>query len=206
MYDRKHLYYMSEDTPIRPTSKKGKVRAQIAEMLLDEVERGRLTALIARSADFLGPKNSIIVETVYKNLIQGKKANWFASPSKLHSYTFTVDAAKATALLGNTPDAYNQVWHLPTSAPLTGKQWVALFSREMGIKPQVQVVPLWLMWLMALFMPMMKELYEMGYQYERDYVFKSAKFEKRFNFKPTTAEQAVKAVIQMLDKEKVVST
>jgi nucleoside-diphosphate-sugar epimerase len=173
-------------------------------MLMDEVERGRLTALIARSADFLGPTNSIITETVYKNLSQGKKADWFASTSKLHSYTFTPDAAKATALLGNTPDAYNQVWHLPTAAPLKGKQWVELFAKEMGVKPQVRAVPLWLIKAMGFFTPMMKELYEMGYQYDRDYVFKSTKFEKRFGIKPTPPDEAVRTVIQMMKQEKVV--
>lgn len=198
MYDRKHLYHMTEDTPIRPTSKKGRIRAEIASMLLDEVERGRLTALIARSADFLGSTNSIIVETVYKNLAKGKKADWFASTSKLHSYTFTPDAAKATALLGNTPEAYNQVWHLPTAAPLTGKQWVALFGKEMGVKPDVRAVPLWIIRVMGIFVPLMKELYEMGYQYDRDYVFKSTKFEKRFGIKPTSPEEAVKMVIHQL--------
>jgi nucleoside-diphosphate-sugar epimerase len=53
---------------------------------------------------------------VYKNLQKGKKAMWLADASKIHSFTYTPDAARATALLGNTPDAYNQVWHLPTSA------------------------------------------------------------------------------------------
>jgi hypothetical protein len=74
----------------------------------------------------------------------------------------------------------------------------------MGVKPQVRAVPLWVMGVMGLFMPLMKELYEMGYQYDRDYVFKSTKFEKRFNIKPTPAEEAVKAVIQMLEREKAV--
>jgi nucleoside-diphosphate-sugar epimerase len=204
MYDRKHMYYMTEDTPIRPTSKKGEVRAQIASLLLDEVERGRLTALIARSADFLGPTNSIITETVYKNLSQGKKADWFASTSKLHSYTFTPDAAKATALLGNTPDAYNQVWHLPTAAPLTGKQWVELFAREMGVKPEVRAVPLWLIRALGFANPIMKEIYEMGYQYDRDYVFKSTKFEKRFGIHPTAPQEAVSNLVKMLKQGKEV--
>ena len=29
-------------------------------------------------------------------------------------HPYTPDAARAVALLGNTPDAFNQVWHLPT--------------------------------------------------------------------------------------------
>ena len=47
MYDRDFLARMTEDTPVRPTSKKGEIRAAIAERLLSEARSGHLTALIA---------------------------------------------------------------------------------------------------------------------------------------------------------------
>lgn len=197
MYDPDHLAHMTEDTPIRPTSKKGEVRRQIADMIMNEVASGTITALIARSADFLGPKNSFIVELVKKNFQEGKKANWFADADKLHNFTFTEDAGLATALLGNTPDAYNQVWHLPTDrTPLTGKDWIALFAKEMKVKPRVRVLPKWLLGVLGVFIPIMKEFKEMAYQYDRDYVFDSSKFEKRFNFLPTFPEEAVRQVVR----------
>src|SRR5579872_2811633 len=37
---------MTEETPFRPCSRKGEIRAQIATMLLDEIKAGNLTALI----------------------------------------------------------------------------------------------------------------------------------------------------------------
>ncbi|NOX67342.1 MAG: NAD-dependent epimerase/dehydratase family protein, partial [Chlorobi bacterium] len=67
MYDENHLNPITEDAPINPPSEKGKVRAQIAEMLLKEVRSGDLKALIARCADYYGPniKNtSMLTETV----------------------------------------------------------------------------------------------------------------------------------------------
>jgi hypothetical protein len=45
--------------------------------------------------------------------------------NKKHSFIYTPDAAKATAILGNTPDAYNQVWHLPTDDHSTLRQGMA---------------------------------------------------------------------------------
>jgi nucleoside-diphosphate-sugar epimerase len=183
---------MTEETPVRPTSKKGVIRAEIAERLLDETRKGNLTALIARSADFFGPSNSVLIETVYKNFKKGKKANWFADVNKVHNFTFYTDAAKGTAILGNTPDAYNQVWHLPTdSTPITGKQWIELFAKHMNVKPSYMVVPKWLTAIMGLFVPMLKELKEMIYQYDRDYFFNSSKFQKKFNYKSVTPEEAV---------------
>ncbi|MCK5032449.1 MAG: NAD(P)H-binding protein, partial [Calditrichia bacterium] len=67
MYDQNHLDGMTEETPINPPSKKGEVRAEIAKLIMDEVKKGNLTALIARSADFYGPaiqNTSMLTETV----------------------------------------------------------------------------------------------------------------------------------------------
>jgi nucleoside-diphosphate-sugar epimerase len=200
LYDRDFLGNMTEETPIRPTSKKGQVRAEIAVMLMDEVKAGKLEGLIARAADFYGPKNekSMLIEMVVKNMKKGKAANWFATMDKIHSFTYTPDAAKTTAILGNTPDAYGQVWHLPTdNQKLTAKQWVELFAKEMKIAPKYSVLAPWLLTVLGWFVPIMKELQEMVYQYDRDYFFNSEKFEKRFDFKPTTYQEGVKKTLEL---------
>lgn len=198
MYDPAHIPHMTEETPVNPSSKKGKVRAQIARMLMDAVDRGSLEALIARSADFYGPdnQNSALIETVFKPLQQGKKANWLGNAHYKHSFTFTPDAGKATAILGNTPTAYGQVWHLPTAPdPLTGKEWVEAFARELQVQPKYREVGKGMVWFMGLFNGLMKELLEMLYQYDRDYVFDSGKFEKQFNFVPTSYEEGVRLTV-----------
>lgn len=200
MYDPEHLNPMTEETPMRPSSKKGAVRKELVDMIMKEVKSGQLTALIARAADFIGPKNSVLVETVYGNFLKGKKANWFADTTKLHNFTFTPDAGKATALLGNTPDAYNQLWHLPTDrSQLTGKQWIELFARQMNVEPKYQVLPIWMMGVLGIFVPILKEFKEMAYQYDRDYVFDSSKFERRFpEFKTTSSLHAVRLIVDGL--------
>jgi nucleoside-diphosphate-sugar epimerase len=200
MYDPNYLDNMTEETPIKPCSEKGKVRASIAEMILDEIKAGKLTALIARSADFYGPniqKNCMLNETVFAPLHKGKKASWLGSGNFKHSFTYTPDAGKATALLGNTANAYNQVWHLPTaSQPLTGKEWIENIAGVMGVKSKIQIAPKFLVRIMGLFVPVMHEIVEMMYQYDRNYVFNSSKFEKRFGFKPTSYLNGIKEVIK----------
>ncbi|MCF8366186.1 MAG: sugar nucleotide-binding protein [Bacteroidales bacterium] len=202
MYDRDHLSNMTEETPIRPTSVKGEIRAEVAQLIMKEVANKDLTALIARAADFLGTKNSVAVETIYKNLKKGKPADLIASADKIHNFTWVPDAGKATAILGNTPDAYNQVWHLPSiSEKLTMKQWVELFATELGVKPKSRVLPIWMMGILGIFVPIMKELKEMAYQNDRDYYFNSSKFEKRFGYKPIGAKEAVKEIVHQLEKQ-----
>lgn len=202
MVDRDHLDDIREDSPIRPTSKKGEVRAQIAGMILDATKGGGINALIARCADFYGPRNSVLVETVMNNLIRGKKALWLANAGKIHSFTSAIDAAKATALLGNTPDAYNQVWHMPTDrTPRTGKQWVELVAKILNKEPRYSVMPKWMLSFMGLFIPLFRELSEMAYQYDRDYIFNSSKFENRFGLLPIDAEKGLALLIEELQKK-----
>jgi nucleoside-diphosphate-sugar epimerase len=199
MYDINSIPHMTEESPYNPPSKKGAVRKQIAQMIMDEVKAGRLMALIARSADFYGPANdkSMVIEMVYKNFLKGKAANWPVDKNKKHSFTFTPDAAKATALLGNTDDAYNTIWHLPTDKNvLTGSEFIGLFAKEMNTRNRIFVLPVWMIKLIGIFMPVMKEFPEMMYQYDRDYFFDSSKFEKRFKFKTTTYQEGVKLTVQ----------
>lgn len=201
MYDKTAITFMTENSAINAPSKKGKVRQAIHEMILAETASGELTALIARSADFYGPanKNSALNLMVLDNLAKGKKAQAFGDIQKVHTYTFTPDAAKATALLGNTIDAFNQVWHLPTTKEkLTGEEWIRLIAAELNTAPRWQVIPVWMIRLLGLFMPMMREFPEMMYQYEQDYIFDSSKFEKKFGISATSPKDAVRIMVEQL--------
>lgn len=201
MYEKSAIPYMTEESLIHAPSKKGKVRQQLHEMIMDGVEKGTLKALIARSADFYGPdnKNSALNMMVFDNLIKGKKAQAFGDYNKIHTYTFTPDAAKATALLGNTSDAYGQAWHVPTTKEkLTTLDWVRLVAAELNVEPGLQPLPLWFIRLLGLFVPIMREFPEMLYQYEQDYVFDSTKFEKRFGTTATQAKDGIKQVIESI--------
>ena len=200
MYDSTNLNPITEENPVKPSSKKGKVRADIAQMIWDAVKKDEIKALIARSADFYGPsiKNvSVLTETVFKPLSEGKKANWMGSTKFKHSYTYTVDAAKATALLGNTADAYGQVWHLPTAPdPFTGKEWMEVIATALDTAPKYQVANKFMVSVIGLFVPIMKEMVEMMYQYDRDYVFNSDKFEERFGIKPTPYIDGIREIVK----------
>ena len=52
----------------------------------------------------------------------------------------------------------------------------------MNVANKLFVMPMWMIKLAGIFVPIMKEMPEMMYQYDRDYFFDSSKFEKRFDF------------------------
>ncbi len=196
-----NVRHITEDSPFSPTSKKGEIRARLDNMILEKINQGKLEAVIARSADFYGAEgaNSVLMELVYKNLAKGKKAQWLFNATTKHSFTYTPDAGKATAMLGNSKDAYNQIWNLPTDPnSLTGEEWISLFANEMGKSNKYQLISSFMIRLAGLFVPIMGEFYEMRYQYDRNYFFDSSKFEKHFNFKPTTYQDGVREILSQV--------
>ena len=193
---------MTEQTPVRPSSVKGAVRAEIATHLQHEIDAGRITALIARSADFYGPyaeRTSVPSLLVLQRLAAGKRAQVLVDAEAKHSYTFTLDCAKALCLLADTGDAFGQVWHLPTARPaLSGRQLVELAARQMGVSPGLTVMPRWTMKAAGLFSTMLREVAEMLYQNDHDYLFDSSRFEGRFGFVPTTYEAGIAATVRWM--------
>lgn len=204
MYAPEAVPHMTEQASCLPSSRKGAVRKKVADMVMEADAAGKISALIARGADFYGPgiRNSVLGISVVDRLIKGKKANWFCDTRFKHSFTYTPDAGKAVAILGNDPKAFGQVWHMPTAAdPLTGKAWIEAFAEEIGAKPGVQVAGKTLLSVMGLFIPIMKEFRELAYQWDRDYVFDSSKFEKQYRFQPTPYEKGIQTVAAAAQKQ-----
>jgi nucleoside-diphosphate-sugar epimerase len=193
---------MTETTAVRPSSVKGAVRAEIAGYLQDEMAAGRITAIIARSADFYGPwavQSSIPALLVFQKLFAGKAAQALGRADVAHSYTYTLDCVRALRLLAAADDAYSQVWHLPTAhPPMTARGFVELAARELGVPARLTVIPGWAVRTMGLSSTLLREAGEMLYQSENDYVFDSSKFERRFAFTPTPYEDGIRETLRWM--------
>ena len=188
---------MTEKTPHNPISKKGIVRDQIATQLMDEVKAGNLTAMIVRAADFYGPdcKTCMLNILVFDKMAKRKKAQWLMYDNVVHSFTFTPDCGNALWLLSNSNEAWNQVWNLPTASPaLTGKQLIDISAGIFGVSAKHLVIGKRMISFLGIFMKVMKEMKEMLYQYENDYIFDSSKFEQAFNFKPTPYKEGIEMI------------
>ncbi len=186
---------MTEQTPFAPCSKKGVVRAQIATALMDEVKAGNLTAMIARSADFYGPRTEHGVPNVlvFEPFAKGATASWLVNASVPHSLTFTPDAARGVAMLAERESAWNQVWHLPTAPnPPTGKEIIEMAAAAFGVAPKYRVLSRPLLRAVGLFNPLVRESYEMLYQSDAPYLFDSTKFTKEFEFAGTPYSEGIR--------------
>ena len=194
MYGKVHGA-MTEETPYHPISKKGEVRAQIAASVVNEWKSGELTAMIARAADFYGPGaiNGMANVLVFDPLSKGQKPMCLASDALPHSYTYVPDAAEALVKLAETPSAWNQTWHMPTTPhPPTGREFIVSAAEAMGKPPKYRVLSRSMVKLAGLFNPTVGEIHEMLYQNDSPYIFDSSKYARAFGFAGTPYADSIR--------------
>lgn len=204
-FDNTYMYPQTEqpqteETAFLPYGEKGKVRAAIARALLNAMEQGRVQAMICRAPEFYGPgkTQSITNSTILDNLLAGKSAKVFLRDDTLRSLVYTPDASRAMALLGNTPDAYGQTWHLPCDdTRLTYRQFIQLAAKVFGVDADYKVVKRWQLRLAGLFNRTIRDAAELLPRYAVDNIFVSDKFKSRFpDFHVTSFRQGLATILE----------
>jgi nucleoside-diphosphate-sugar epimerase len=183
---------MTESTPIRPTSRKGAVRASLLRMLEAAARERGLAYTVGRSADFYGPgaSTSVFNGFVIDKVAKGRPPVWLFDADQPHSMTYTPDIGKALAILGTDDRAHGRAWHLPTAPALTGAEYLDLATG--GRLPQ-KIMSAATMRLGGLFVPVARETVEMAYQYTGPYHFDSTAFETTFGVAPTPYSEGIAA-------------
>jgi nucleoside-diphosphate-sugar epimerase len=190
---------LTEETPFDPCSRKGEVRARIATTLLEEISGGELEAMIVRGADFYGPGAvlSFPHATVFERLRAGKTPQWIGDPARVHSFTYTPDIGEALAVLGSASEAYGQTWHAPTSPEeQTGEGFVRTACEAAGRPFRLLRAPGWMLRLMGVFNPILRENHEMMYQFEQDYRFDSGRIAAAFGLTATPYRGGIEATLR----------
>ncbi|MDD4632075.1 MAG: NAD-dependent epimerase/dehydratase family protein [Proteiniphilum sp.] len=210
-FDNVYMYgkvdgIMTEETVYNPISRKGEVRAEIAELLEEEMQKNELDVIIARAADLYGPFGTPVTSVpymmVFDRLMHGKTAQWMADVNQPHSYTYIPDCAEGLYLLAKENIAWNQIWHLPTHSPaIDGRTFIELASREIGVKPKYMILSKSLMRFGKLFSKIAGEAYEMLYQNEYPYHFDSSKFNRHFDYVPVDYEEGIRKTIQWINQK-----
>ena len=202
-FDNTYMYpqndkTLTEESEFEPVGEKGKVRGRISEMLLREMKSNQIEAVICRAPEFYGPgKTQGLTNTrIFGNIKKGKKPTVLLKDDTLRTLIWTPDASKATALIGNTPDAYNQTWHLPCDDNRqTYKQFMELVSLVYGQKFQYVVIPKFALMADAIIDKKIKEIIELLPRYECDNIFDSSKFKRRFpDFVVTTYKEGIEKI------------
>ncbi|OAV43346.1 NAD-dependent epimerase/dehydratase family protein [Lewinella sp. 4G2] len=190
---------MRETSPLAPTSVKGKIRQQLLDTLWRAHDAGTIQLTVVRAADFYGPgiSNSLANAMIFDKIGAGSTAQWVGDVDLKHSFTYTPDAGRHLALLGNDERAWGQSWHLPTTTDLTSvREWVATATEIASQPNKLQRLPNALLWVLRLMNKDIKELWDVREQYQRDYYLNSSKFEETFGVSATPAREGIRMVLE----------
>ncbi len=187
-FDNTYMYpqddrLLTEDTPFAPVGRKGAVRAAMTTMVLAEMARGEIPVLIARAPEFYGPgkTQSFTNALVLDRLKAGETPRVPVRDDTRRSLIWTPDASRALALLGNTPDAFGQTWHLPCCDDRpTYRQFVTLACEAFGRPVSYRVIGQWTLAVASLFSPQVRAIRELLPRYGQDNLFDSTRFKQRF--------------------------
>ncbi len=89
------------------------------------------------------------------------------------------------------------MWHAPTSLePMSGERYVRLACELAGRPYRLQAARRWMLTLMGLFVPVLRENMEMLYQFEHDYRFDSTKIAQALGITPTDCRTGIAATLR----------
>ena len=157
---------------------KGRLRSRMSGDLLAAHEAGDVEVAIGRASDYYGPRGgaqSNLGDRVVPPALAGRTASVLGDPDQPHTYTFIPDIGEGLAVLGEHPDAPGRVWHLPNDPDTrTTRELVEVIYRLAGQpRTRVRQMPVLLLRAVALTNKTVRELLEMGYQFEEPFVVDS---------------------------------
>jgi nucleoside-diphosphate-sugar epimerase len=172
-----------ETMPLTDFGVKPAVRAEVTRIWLAATKAGRVRVAALRAPDFYGPgcTNSHLGDYAFGALAKGKTAQFVVSPDQPHDVAYVPDFARSVVTLLDAPDdAFGQAWHVPCAPTHTLRDIFTLGAAALGAKPKLFALPRWSLAPLGLFMPILGELREMQFQWDRPYRVDASKFAKRF--------------------------
>jgi nucleoside-diphosphate-sugar epimerase len=189
---------MTEDTPYRAHTRKGRTRAEISRAAFEAHQEGRVRVTSARGGNFFGPwgTDSTMGARAFYPLLRGKPAQLIGRTDLPHTHTYLNDFGKALVILGERDEADGQAWHVPNDQPtMTQGELVRLFAEESAVEPKVSSMGKLMMSIGGLFIAEAKETVEMMYEFEKPFIVDSGKFEKTFGMKATPMREAIRETV-----------
>ena len=187
---------LREDMPLTHHAGKPAVRAEITRIWQQAVQTLELRMTALRAPDFFGPNVllSQLGEVVFGNLAKGRTAQFLVPIDEQHDFAYVPDIARAVELLLQAPDAdFGQIWHMPCAPTTTTRSLVETGANHLGVPPKAFVFPFWSLHLLGIFIPFVKELWEMRFQWDRPYLVNADKFRQRFSFEATPFHESIAA-------------
>ncbi|MHA7959776.1 NAD-dependent epimerase/dehydratase family protein [Streptomyces sp. L500] len=190
---------MTEELPLAATGPKGRVRAAVWEQARKLHEQGRIRAVEVRASDFFGPgvtDGGHLAARVMPRLLRGKAVSTLGNPDAPHSWSYLPDVAAAMVEVAGEERAWGRAWHVPTEPALSVRDMVGRLADQAGTGPvAVRGLSPAVLGVASVFSPLIRELKEIRYQFDRPFVIDASAYEAAFAVRATPVAEQVKATV-----------
>ncbi len=180
IYNYGLTFSIQETSPQQPNTRKGAIRVKLEQMLQKAASAGKCTVINVRLPDFWGPHvlNEAMAPT-FRGALRGKPMPWLFRNDIPHQLVYTPDAALAFyELAKRSPIEAYSLYNFAGEVVPSMKEWQEQIAAAAGIKPRHKLYGKGLFKFLGLFMPVMKEISEMGYLWENTLLLDDGKLRK----------------------------
>ena len=174
---------LREDMPLTEFGAKPAIRSEVTRIWMAAATAGRARIAALRPPDFYGPgvPLSHIGEAGFAALAKGKTATLIVPPDTPHDFAYVPDIGRAVVTLLDAPDdAFGQVWNMPCAPTRTPREILRLGADAIHAKLKVRSIPLGLLPMLGLVVPLLREVAEMRFTFDRPYSVDATKWTRRF--------------------------
>ncbi|MFI6821810.1 NAD-dependent epimerase/dehydratase family protein [Micromonospora sp. NPDC050187] len=184
---------MTEQTPLRPNSVKGAVRARMWTEALAAHRAGRIRATEVRGSDYLGAgAHSAATTLVLPRAATGRRIAVPADPDAPHSWTYVGDMARTLVTVATDERAWGRAWHAPSPPPISVRGLAARAATLAGARPpRITRLPPPVLTLGSLVNREVREIREIAYQFYRPFVLDSTAVTETFGLTCTPLDEAL---------------
>ncbi|MDZ4716999.1 MAG: NAD-dependent epimerase/dehydratase family protein [Roseiflexaceae bacterium] len=189
---------ITEDLPYNATTRKGRLRAQMANQILEAHRNGSIKATIGRASNFYGPEAGAqgwFNDRVVPPLLAGKTVSLLGNIDLPHTFSYVEDFGTALVILGEHAAALGQAWHIPNAPTRTPRQVLTAFFEEAGKRPKIGTTPDLAVRALGLINPMIREVAEMLYEFNEPFIVDHSKFERAFGNCATPEREAIRRTL-----------
>jgi nucleoside-diphosphate-sugar epimerase len=177
---------LDEATPMQPTSRKGKIRAEIEVRLREASERGVRT-IVLRAGDFFGRGRGSWFDLVLIKDLAKNKITYPGPLDVVHEWAYLpdyIDALIKLAAIRNQLGQY-EAFGFPGHA-VTGQEFVSAISKAVGRPLKVGQINWFMMRTVGSIWKMGRELSEIGYLWQVPHRIDGAKLKAAIGELPHT--------------------
>lgn len=188
---------LQENLPYAATGRKGRTRAEMAQMVLAAHAEGRIVATIGRASDFYGPRvlGSAVGEIFFEPALEGKPVNVIGNPDLPHTYTYIRDFARGLVTLSESEAAFGRAWHVASAETITTRDFADLVAAEVGQTVRLRPAGKGTLAVMGLFVKEIREMREMAYEFTEPFVMDDSQYRQAFGNGTTPHRDAIRATV-----------